>query len=122
MHEDVELRMRAVPAPTIATHNRAATVYLVLDDFGSLGRAYREAQKSGANRETVITNMLAGQYENPRRVVAFHTSEGWSRDASQEIAREVLNRASANDARVKASVLKFILSATALQQWRHRSL
>jgi|SRR5262245_37102316 len=119
MNEAVELIVRTVPAPSLATHNGAALVYLVLDDFGSLGRAYRETEKSGGgDRETVITNMLTGQYENPRRVVAFDTLEGWTRDVSQEIADEVLSRACSNETRLQASVLKFVVSAT-MQGYRN---
>ena len=43
-------------------------------------------------RETIITNLLEGQYRNPVRVVAFNTAEGWSRDASEEIADEIAQR------------------------------
>jgi hypothetical protein len=30
--------------------------------------------------ETVMTDLLDGQYSKPIRVVAFNTAEGWSRD------------------------------------------
>jgi hypothetical protein len=68
-------------------------VYLVLDDFGRVGRAYREVDENEADKETLIRNMLSGEYEKPVRVVAFNTSEGWSRDVSEDIAREVCQRA-----------------------------
>jgi hypothetical protein len=45
------------------------------------------------DRETIIRNFLSGQYSNALRVVAFNTAEGWSRDASEDIASEVLDRA-----------------------------
>jgi hypothetical protein len=69
-------------------------VYLVLDDFGSpVGRAYREVDENETDKETLIRNLLAGAYERPVRVVAFNTAEGWSRDVSEDIAREVWQRA-----------------------------
>ena len=68
-------------------------VYIVLDDFGTLGRAYLETDEEKSDRETVIANMLAGEYRKPMRVVAFNTAEGWARDVSEDIAWEVLNRA-----------------------------
>ena len=68
------------------------TVYLVLDDFGKLGRAYRETDEADTDLDTVINDMLAGQYQNPVRVVAFNTAEGWARDVSEDIAWEVLKR------------------------------
>jgi hypothetical protein len=68
-------------------------VYLVLDDFGEIGRAYREAGEETSDVEAVINGMLSGEYTKPLRVVAFNTAEGWSRDVSENIAWEVLNRA-----------------------------
>ena len=43
--------------------------------------------------QTVVANLLAGQYEHPVRVVAFNTAEGWAHDVTAEIAREALLRA-----------------------------
>ena len=67
-------------------------VHIVLDDFGGLGRAYRETDEANASFDAVVENMLAGQYNRPARVVAFNTSEGWARDVSEDVAREVARR------------------------------
>jgi hypothetical protein len=64
------------------------TVYLVVNDFGSLGRAFVQTDIAEADRETVIRDFLSGQYSNALRVVAFNTAEGWSRDVSEDIAGE----------------------------------
>ena len=69
------------------------TVYLVLDDFGKLGRSYLETDEDKADLDTVIRNMLAGEYRKPVRVVAFNTGEFWSRDVSEDVAWEVIKRA-----------------------------
>jgi hypothetical protein len=66
-------------------------VYLVLDDFGNLGRAYREVDEEAADKATVIRRVIEGHYTNPVRIVAFNTAEGWSRDVSEDIAREIKN-------------------------------
>ena len=76
--------------------SRDGTVYLVLDDFGAFGQAYRETDPTRADRQTVVADLLAGQYERPRRIVAFNIAEGWVRDVSAEIAQEVLARAGAD--------------------------
>jgi hypothetical protein len=68
-------------------------VYLVLDDFGKLGRAYRETDEEASDRGTIIRNLMTGEYNNPVRVVAFNTSEGWARDVSEDIAQAVLDEA-----------------------------
>jgi hypothetical protein len=45
-------------------------VYLVVDDFGRNGRAWRETDVESADLETVVLDMLEGQYKSPVRVVA----------------------------------------------------
>ena len=44
------------------------------------------------DRETVIRNLISGEYSNPVRIVAFNTDKGWSRDVTAEIAREIRDR------------------------------
>ncbi len=73
------------------------TIYLVLEDFGSFGKAYRETDPSQADRKTVLSNLLSGQYERPLRIVAFNTTEGWARDVTAEFASEVLARPDQDD-------------------------
>ncbi len=79
---------RPVPQPS-----DDVTVYLVLNDHGKHGLAYAETDPAEADRETVIRNFLSGQYSNALRVIAFNTAEGWSRDVSEDIAGDVLERA-----------------------------
>lgn len=68
------------------------TVYLVADDFGPIGRAWREADFETADLETVIQGLIAGEYASPIRVVAFNISERWSEDVSEDVAREIHRR------------------------------
>ena len=68
------------------------TVYLVVDDFGKLGRCWREADIATTDLETVVADLLDGQYNSPVRVVGFHTAEGWSRDVSEDVANEIKRR------------------------------
>ena len=37
-----------------------------------------------ADRETLIRDLVEGQYSHPVRIVAFNTTEGWSRDVTVE--------------------------------------
>jgi len=67
--------------------------YLVLDDFGGqVGCTWRETDADRADRETLICDLLEGQYSHPVRIVAFNMGEGWSRDASVDIADELRRR------------------------------
>ncbi|RTE92682.1 MULTISPECIES: hypothetical protein [Bradyrhizobium] len=68
-------------------------VYLVLDDFGRrLGRAWCETAEEDANRATLLRHLAEGQYLHPVRIVAFNTAEGWSRDATADVADELRRR------------------------------
>src|SRR5450755_99973 len=84
------------------------TVYLVLNDYGQFGIAYDETDLAKADRETIVRNFLSGQYSNALRVVAFNTVEGWSRDVSEDIAGEVLERAFDADDNLLEGTKRFI--------------
>lgn len=78
--------------PSIVPNGDDQTVYLVKDDLGRLGAVWREADAEAADLETVITDLMAGEYKNPIRVTAFNTVERWSEDVSEDIAREIRRR------------------------------
>jgi hypothetical protein len=50
------------------------TFYLVADDLGQTGSAWRESDLKTADLETVIQNMIAGAYRRPIKVIAFNTA------------------------------------------------
>ena len=72
--------------PSIVPAGRSQTVYLVLNDFGKLGRSYHETGEDEADLETIISSMLEGQYSNPVDVFAFNAAEEWARDVSEYVA------------------------------------
>jgi hypothetical protein len=84
------------------------TVYLVEEDFGRNGRAYLETGTAEADRGTIIRKFIPGQYQTPVRVVAFNTAEGWSRDVSEDVAYEVLDRAHDADETLTEGTKRFI--------------
>ena len=94
-------------SPSIAPNGAEQDIYLVLDDFGHLGKAWRETDEAGASRATLVRNLLDGQYENPVRIVAFNTAEGWSRDVTVDIADEPRRRYVEYD-EVPEGVLEFL--------------
>ena len=83
------------------------TVYLVLNDFGALGRAYVETYEANASERDVISNIGGGQYSKPIRVVAFNTAEGWSRDVTEDIAEALLER-DASEGNLSESAKTFV--------------
>ena len=78
--------------PSIVPRGDDQNVYLVVDDLGRNGRIYREADVETTDLETVILDLLEGQYKNPIRVVAFNTAEKWSQDVSADVAHELRRR------------------------------
>src|SRR6516162_9225039 len=58
----------------------------------ALGRAWRETDEDATDRETLILNLLSGEYKNPVRIVAFNTAERWSRVVTVAIADELRRR------------------------------
>jgi hypothetical protein len=78
--------------PSIVPRGDDQNVYLVVDDLGRNGRVYRETDVETADLETVILDLLEGQYKNPVRVVGFNTAEKWSEDVSGDVAQEVRRR------------------------------
>ena len=72
--------------PSIVPSGHDQTLYLVVNNFGNLGTAFPETDVDKADLETVIGDLMSGQYSDPVRVVAFNTAEQWSADVSQEVA------------------------------------
>jgi hypothetical protein len=88
--------MRKNWTPSILPGGRDQTVYLVADYFGRIGRAWSEADYEGTDLETVLQDLMSGQYKNPIRVIAFNTAERWSEDVSEDVASEIRRRCDLN--------------------------
>jgi hypothetical protein len=96
-------------SPSIVPSNDQ-DVYLVLDDYGEWGTAWRETDVEDTNLESVITDMLEGQYINPVRVIGFNVSQGWVRDVSADVVREVRQRCADQDRRLPDFLEEFVAS------------
>jgi hypothetical protein len=99
-------------SPSIVPPEANQDTYLVLDDFGGrFGRAWRETNEDDTDRETLIRDLIEGQYGHPARIVAFNTAEGWSRDVTLDIADELRRRFAQYD-EVPAAVQEFLETAS----------
>jgi hypothetical protein len=78
--------------PSIVPEDQDQTVHLVPNDFGKHGRAWAEGDYETTDLETVIQDLLTGQYSNPIRVIAFNTAERCSEDVSEDVAHELRRR------------------------------
>jgi hypothetical protein len=104
----MELRMRTAPS-IVPTDRLDRPIYLVLEEFRS-GPAWRETDEGETDYGTVIGDLLAGQYDQPLRVVAFNPVEGWSRDASEDVALELARRVDDEGREISEALRDFIES------------
>ena len=86
----------------------AQTIYLVVNNFRHLGTAFTETDVEQANLETVIIDLMSGQYSNPVRVVAFNTAEHWAEDVSLDVALEIQRRLDLAGHELPSSIEAFI--------------
>jgi hypothetical protein len=98
--------------PKIVPYGADQTVYLVIDRFGGLGTVYRETEVERADLETIITDLMSGQFNDPIRVVAFNTLEHWSDDVSEDIATEIQTRCDIEGVAVPEHIHDFVASYT----------
>ena len=92
------------------------TVYLVVDSCGAApGAAYRETEVERADLETVISDLLTGQFNAPVRVVAFNTLEHWADDVSQELAEGIQPRCDIEGEPVPEHIRDFVASHLCLR-------
>lgn len=97
--------------PSIIPNDRLdKDFYLVLEDFRG-GPAFRETDE-GITYVKLINDLLGGQYDNVLRVVAFNPVEGWSRDASEQIANALDQRVAGEGWEVSDSLRDFIEGQT----------
>jgi hypothetical protein len=82
-------------------------IYLVLEDFRD-GAAWRETDESDVDYDTLIADLLTGQFKAPLRVLACNPIEGWARDASEDVARELERRLSLQDQEIGSGLQDFI--------------
>ena len=84
------------------------TVYLVVDRLSRQGAVYCEVEIERTDIETVVTDLLTGQFSDPVRITAFNTLEHWSQDISGDIALEIQTRCDIEGAAVPAHVEDFV--------------
>jgi hypothetical protein len=90
------------------TSGHDQTVYLVINNFGNLGTAFSETDVDKADLETLIGDLMSGQYSDPVRVVAFNTAEHWAEDVSEDVAREIIRRLDLAGREMPSSLQAFV--------------
>ena len=70
--------------------------------------AYRETDVERTDLETVVADLMSGQFNEPVRVVAFNPLEHWARDVSKDIALEIQSRSDIDGHDVPETLRDFI--------------
>jgi hypothetical protein len=94
--------------PSIVPSGHDQNFYLVINNCGNFGPAFAETDVCEADLETLIGDLMSGQYSDPVRVVAFNTAEHWAEDASEDIAREILRRLDLAGDALPSSIAAFV--------------
>ena len=98
--------------PRIVPYGADQTVYLVIDRFGGPGTC-RETEVERTDLDTIVADLMSGQFNDPARVVAFNTLEHWSEDVSEYIAFEIQTRCDIEGVAVPEYIRDFVASFTA---------
>ena len=82
--------------------------YLVVNHYGRFGTAFAETDLDRANYETIIADLMAGQHDDPLRVIRFNPETSRSEDVSHAVAQEILRRLGLEDRDVPLALEDFI--------------
>jgi hypothetical protein len=84
-------------------------VYVVVDSFGANGTVYRETEVERSDLETIIGDLLTGQFNDPVRVIAFNTLEHWSEEVTKDVAAEIQSRCDMDGVEEPEHVRDFVI-------------
>ena len=96
-------------SPSTIPYGADQAVYLVVDRFSS-GSVYRETEIEHTDLDTIISDFMTGQFNDPVRVVAFNTLEHWADDVSKDVAQEIQARCDIAGEPVPEHVEDFVAS------------
>jgi len=98
--------------PTVVPYGADQTVYLVFDSFGASRSDCPEKEIERDDLETIISDLLTGQFNAPVRVMAFNTLEHWIEDVSNQVAEEIQTRCDIDGVPVPEHARDFVASHT----------
>jgi hypothetical protein len=96
----------------VPDQRQSGTVHMVLEDFGRSGRAWIETDENETDERDIVDAIIDGQFKRPIKIAAFNLDEGWARDVTEDIARAVIDKATAEHRRLGRSAAEFVERAT----------
>ena len=89
------------------------TAFVVIDRLGRREGVEREIEVERTDIETIISELVAGQFNDPARVIAYNTLEHWSQDISEDIALEIQSRCDIEGTAVPEHIQDFVANFAA---------
>jgi hypothetical protein len=86
----------------------SGTVHMLLDDFGRSGRAWREMDEEETDERDVVYEIIYGEFNRPIKIVAFNLEEKWVRDVTEDIARAIIETATAERLTLSRAAAEFV--------------
>jgi len=102
--------------PSIVPNHTDHNFYLVMDRLDPDTTIFHERVIETTDLETVISDMLSGQYCDPLRVLSFNPVEKWSEDVSEDVAREIQRRCDLRLMDVPSSLQGFVDAHLGVEQ------
>jgi hypothetical protein len=95
-------------SPGLVPYGADQTAYLVVDRFRASGSGYRDIEIERSDLETIIDDLMSGQFNDPIRVHAFNTLEHWVEDLSADVAAEIQTRCDIDGEPIPEHVRDFV--------------
>ena len=93
---------------SIVPYGADETIYIVVDGLGQRGTFRQAREVERTELETVVAELLSGQFNDPICVAAFNTLEHWSKDISSDVAREIQCRCDIDGSGIPQHLAGFI--------------
>lgn len=95
-------------SPLVVPYGADQTIYLVVDSFSTRDGACREIELERSDFDTVVSDLLSGEFNAPVRVITFNTLEHWTEDISRQVAEEIQSCCDAEAAPVPDYLSDFV--------------
>lgn len=105
--------------PSIVPYGADQTIYLVIDRRRAVHDGEVEVEKT--DLDSILSDLIAGHFVDPIRVVAFNTLEHWSDDISRQVALEIQTCCDIEGAAVPEHIRDFVARHAAATPRSHRS-
>jgi hypothetical protein len=91
--------------------------FIALCAHQGLGYFPERSLEDSCSKATLIEQIISGELHRPMKIFSFNVIEGWSRDVTEDIAREVADHLDVSDM-VPDAVIDFVETHAGLEYTR----